>query len=427
MAGPIFSFKIENYEGDSNEESASAFIVSTCQSLPKSSSVAASDHLRNIIGSTCPAYKIYEIRCGSSAEFYIRPLNTCIDDIDYLCVKADELAFSGNIRVLPEDLSGLPDTIICSKIESCPGYPGFIRLSLFGEMKYNWKHKNYEFNHTFHANGYGAMDIVNDIADSHFTLGTGCMLPSTVSGPAIKSKPREGHSIGFDIVKSMWCPQWPNEALNWITRQRKFGWPMIDTISEVAQNGCHIVYVQHRACLGDKQWRLSFSLAEVALLQSWTQVQQIVYHLLRFFAKSELIKEDEVLCTYHLKTLMLWTCEEMPPEWWKTSPVITICYKLLQKLSDWLRKRRCPNYFIPEANLFHEQLSFKMLDKTERRLNEFRNSRVLCDWFVNNYILSFIRNFFSPMPTFRVTPHFANFMLPLCDFWKANESFSIDT
>src|SRR5688572_12739124 len=163
------------------------------------------------------------------------------------------------------------------------------------------------------------------------------------------------------------------------------------------QHGCHVVYVQHRACRNDEgQWRLSFSVAEVILLQSWTQIQQIVYHLLRFIAKREIIqkdcpKEDEVLCMYHLKTLMLWTCEKMSPEWWNSAPVIEICCKLLQKLSECLKSRYFPNYFIPEANLFHEPQSLTLLDKTERRLDELCNSDILCNWFVENYILPFTR------------------------------------
>ena len=178
-------------------------------------------------------------------------------------------------------------------------------------------------------------------------------------------------TVALDTVPSVWCPQWPREAQDWPKRPRDYGWPTTDTISEVVQNGCHVVYVQHRSCRDDKQqWRLSFSFAEVILLQSWTQVQQIVYHLLRFFAKRELIqkdcpKEDEVLCTYHLKTLMLWTCEEMSPEWWNSSSVIAICCELLKKLSEWLKRRYCPNYFIPEANLFHEQWNPKMCEKSE--------------------------------------------------------------
>src|SRR6218665_2643659 len=103
------------------------------------------------------------------------------------------------------------------------------------------------------------------------------------SGPAIASKDQ---SRGSDAVLSLWCPKWPTEVKDWPIRQRYHGWPTPATISEVVQNGCHVVYVQHRSCRDDKeQWRLSFSIAEMILLQSWTKVQQIVYHLLRFFAK----------------------------------------------------------------------------------------------------------------------------------------------
>src|SRR6218665_1190313 len=115
-----FSFNVTNNMGESNEESASAFIVSTCQLIPKSSFTAVSDHVRDVNASPCPANTTYSILCGSSAEFYIRPLNTCIDDKDYLQSRADQLAFSGNIPVLPSDVSGLADSIMCFKIESCP-------------------------------------------------------------------------------------------------------------------------------------------------------------------------------------------------------------------------------------------------------------------------------------------------------------------
>ena len=150
------------------------------------------------------------------------------------------------------------------------------------------------------------------------------------------------------------------------------------------ENGCHLVYIQHRSCRDDeRQWRFSFSLAEVILLQSWTQTQQCVYHLLRFFVKRELLrkdcrKEDEVLCrpTCHLKTLMLWTREEMLPEWWNCSTIIAICSKFLRKLSEWLKRRYCPHYFITEANLFHALSNSKLLEKTLRLLNIFQSSGV---------------------------------------------------
>src|SRR6218665_436191 len=178
---------------------------------------------------------------------------------------------------------------------------------------------------------------------------------NVISGPAVRQRSDEltSYFVGSDYVRSMWCPQWPKEAQGWLNRPRLNGWPTNYTISDVVQNGCHVAFIQHRSSENDNlQWRFSFSFAEIILLQSWTQTQQTVYHLLRFFAKRELIhkdcpKEDAVLCTYHLKTLMLWTYEEMSPEWWNSSSVIAICCDLLQMLSEWLKMRHFPNYFIP--------------------------------------------------------------------------------
>src|SRR6218665_2997668 len=419
----------------SNEDMVSEFIVGTCQLLPKSYTPTSS-HMHNSTAARSPAPKEYYINCGSKTEFYIRPLNTCIDDIDFLVCRADELACYEDFPVLPSDRTGLADTIECYKIESCQRYPGFVLLRLLGEMTYNWKHKKYDFKQTAESGKYMRITL-DSLANSNLKqfrrdLYNHATLPSVVTGPAIKYPTDSSFSLGRDTVRSIFCPQWPKEANNWPIRSRKHGWPTNDTIFDVVRNGCHVVYVQPRACRWDKQqYRLSFSVAEVILLQSWTQLQQIVYHLLRFFAKRELIrencpKEDEVLCTYHLKTLMLWTCEEMPSEWWNSSSAIAICCALLQFLSDWLQRKYCPNYFIPEANLFHEPLSSTYLKQIRRRLNEFKDSGILSNWFLENYILLIIRTQLQFLNTKKIKPDFMDYMEPLLEYRKASELHQLD-
>ena len=150
--------------------------------------------------------------------------------------------------------------------------------------------------------------------------------------------------------------------------------------------------------------------------------------MLRFFAKRELIqkdcpKEHEVLCPYHLKTLMLWTCEEMAPEWWNSACIIAICSELLKTLSEWLQKRHCSNYFIPEANLFHDQSSSEILEKTLKQLNKFSKSEILSHWIADNYILFFIRRYFKPVEQM---PHFVHYVLPLFESWKVNQLKSLE-
>src|SRR6188768_3749987 len=125
MMQMFFSFRMRKYADKSTEELASAFIVSTCQLLP----------------SSVTAPKGYAILCGSHAEFYIRPVNSCIGDVDFLVSIPDSLAFSGDFPVLPSDMGGLADTIKCYMIETYDTCPGFVRLREIAEIIYNWKYK----------------------------------------------------------------------------------------------------------------------------------------------------------------------------------------------------------------------------------------------------------------------------------------------
>ena len=204
----------------SNEEMASDFITGTCEVVPKFCS--SSDHMHDL--SEGPLPKQHVIVCGSRAEFYIRPLNICIGDIDYLLCKADQLAFSGDFPVLPSDISGLADTIHCFKIKSYPGIPGFVRLRYRGEMKYNWKHKEYKLNRNNNSDIYiklGTLQHLNSCVklDKY-------MLPRDVCGPAIKCPSfdfESGYGIGIDAVYCLFCPQWPRDAQTWPLRPRNNG------------------------------------------------------------------------------------------------------------------------------------------------------------------------------------------------------------
>ena len=100
--------------------------------------------------------------------------------------------------------------------------------------------------------------------------------------------------------------------------------------------------------MGKSQWRLSFSRAEIVLLNSWMPVQQTVYHILRRFMKTKLLtslmsdsannlltdnannSEAGTLSNYHIKTLMLWACELKSRIWWTDDlNLVRICVELL--------------------------------------------------------------------------------------------------
>ena len=400
------------------EDKISDFIVCATQLIPKLYD-ALTDRVQELLNPEFRLPTMHVTRCGSSEEFYIRPMIPCITDIDELWCTTYELAFEEDFPVFSQDVSVLADAIKCYKIEPYPQYPGFVRLQVLGNMNFNWRYKIYEFRHTALSSRPGYLWF-----DTNATA-------ANLRGPAVTFQD-DTNCLAYDKVRGMWCPKWPQSAKDWSTRVRNYGWPTTDRIYDVVQNGCHVVYVQHRACRDDKlQWRFSFSIAELILLQSWTPAQQIVYHLLRYFSKRQLIqknciKQDEVLCPYHLKTLVLWTCEEMPPEWWNSSSVIEICCDLLKRLSGRLKRRYLPNYFIPEANLFHDQWNPSMLERTEKQLDTFCNNGVLCRWFVENYILPFTERYFKVEVVSKVTQNYTEYIQVLYEYRKASELQSLD-
>src|SRR6218665_841744 len=191
-----------------NEEMASDFITRTCQLLSKSFP-ASPDHVHDLVLSQDHLSKVYMIVCGSVAEFYIRPLNTCIADLDYLVCKGDHLAFNGDFPVLPSDIGGLDNAIHCYEIEPCHGLPGFVRLRDFGEMKYNWKHKEYKLSRNINPDSYATIDRTENvyaIMDSFFTKSN---KRKAFCGPAIKTPSEDSDyfsSSGTHSFPSIFSP-----------------------------------------------------------------------------------------------------------------------------------------------------------------------------------------------------------------------------
>ena len=212
-----------------------------------------------------------------------------------------------------------------------------------------------------------------------------------IHGPARVEENKLSYSPNVDIVPAIRLLAWPSLAQSWISRERNQSWPSNAIVSEVQRNGCDLVYVTHRDYKHDLyQWRYSFSRAEVTLIRSWTPIQQLVYHMLRYVAKQTIIREwkddDKVICTYHIKTLMLWACERKSPVWWESNCVLVLCSKLLGTLMKWIRKKMCPHYFIPEWNLFDYTMKESRRVETIEMLNIHTNIHVLSEWFRINYL-----------------------------------------
>ena len=159
-----------------------------------------------------------------------------------------------------------------------------------------------------------------------------------------------------------------------------------------------MVPVAHRLCRQDEwlsklQRRMSFSRAEIVLLNSLMPVQQIVYHMLRVFMKTERLTDSAanksvagILSNYHIKTLTLWACELKSRSWWTDDlNLVRICVELLHTLVVWLTDARCQHYFINHCNLFDRLENSQFTEVTASRLMRITRAS-FCEWCIDSYI-----------------------------------------
>jgi len=262
----------------------------------------------------------------SAAEFYIEPMLPLVGDIDVMYYLNSRLAIPRGHPPPTQLPAEFHNYVTVGEIidSHLPGYVylpiRYLLTQCIDDGKYNYTEYEEElYMSTRNSDG----DVMN------------------MHGPAVFNDYSHVSRLSVDVVNCIHCLLWPLQATDWPTRHRNYDWPDSATLDRVVNNGCDVVHVAHRRCRQDElMWRLSFSRAEIVLINSWMPVQQIVYHLLRYFIKTERLTDCAdnsgagTLSNYHIKTLMLWACELKPRSWWTGNlNLVRICDKLLHTLS----------------------------------------------------------------------------------------------
>ena len=395
------------------------FMLNTCR-YTKNKEYANMTVVTRLIGELCCMHGLDGdvLLSGSSAEFNIKPMLSCIGDIDVMPQSRSILAVPHG-HAFTRELPHCYHRNFMSVLEIIDSHkPGYVYLKPLCTLRKNdnGMYVAEKFEHVNVNDGsisYRPAVILQschqlgDISGQHFdldifnnsSLRSVSQAPCVSQGPAMKIAFDNLKSFSStDIVSSVRCPVWPALAAEWPSRNRDHNWPDPTTIDCVVLEACDVVAAVHPSCRQDEwmhghQFRLSFSRAEVRLLNSWTPVQQIVYHMLRFVLKSEVFEETEnkhpdlpKLCTYHIKTLLLWECEQEPVSWWSAEfSLMEICNSLLHKISDWVADKRCEHYFISNCNLFDH-----FVEESSRticnNLGRLADVSVLSSWFFENYV-----------------------------------------
>ncbi|XP_062608670.1 uncharacterized protein LOC134270467 [Saccostrea cucullata] len=212
----------------------------------------------------------------------------------------------------------------------------------------------------------------------------------------------------YDIALCLVCNFWPPPAFQW--RQSHHSWPPPPIIDEIVRKGCHFVAVGHK--LGnhtDKEWRISFSLAEQYLVSSMNHCQFLTYGLLKLFLKecmnSGLSEEDKLLCSYHMKTVVFWVIQlNIMPCWCPQNflQCFWVCFKLILK---WVYEGICPNFFIPENNMFLSNIHGKAQRELFIRLHEIYEKGLACLLYSPSIRSHVIRVLQNPMQSVCIEEH----------------------
>ena len=183
-------------------------------------------------------------------------------------------------------------------------------------------------------------------------------------GPSVEtwSEDQDTSKSGTDKVFSIHCEFWPHDALEWTQRPREFGWPTARDISSIVDFGCHLVPVGHpRSDTKLMEWRISFSVAERTLVWTFNHIQMQCYAVMKIVLK-EYIKEkcseqNQVLCSYFIKTFLFWTFETTELDFWTKHNFRECINYLLADFADCIRKGVLKHYFLPKFNLLSVKLT----------------------------------------------------------------------
>jgi len=334
-------------------------------------------------------FELIPLISGSVAEFYIEPMLPHIGDVDVMLHRDIQLAIQRGHpppTQLPAEFHNY--VMVWEIIDRVPSIndshlPGYVYLEL-----------RYLLTECIDDDKYNAIECDSGQYLTNISYDIG--LADDTHGPAVCAYPENTTwlSLSIDMVRCVRCLSWPPQAADWPTRHRNYGWPDSATLNRVVSNGCDVVPVAHRQCrqhkwMGKTQHRLSFSRAEIVLINSWIPVQQIGYHVLRYFVKTERLTDCAdnsgagTLSNYHIKTLMLWACELKPKNWWTDDVnLVRMCVQLLHILAEWLIDGRFQHYFINNCNLIDNSFNVTNIRDQLMSIDE----TWLSTWFVDNYI-----------------------------------------
>ena len=176
------------------------------------------------------------------------------------------------------------------------------------------------------------------------------VLPSTVS-PSISG---QGALNEYDGVPCLRLANWPHITLKWVTRLGKNDVTFQrEWKSEVVQNVPLFLVPTGNPMAEeqDLQFRLSFSMVEIACFQQMSSTMRKMYGIVKYIFK-DLFHVSGLLSSYHVKTLMLWKIEQTPIDEWRSKKATEFIKEMMDEIYQSLNTGNIPHFFVENCNIF---------------------------------------------------------------------------
>ena len=192
----------------------------------------------------------------------------------------------------------------------------------------------------------------------------------TKHGVAFK-RDNKGDGPDVDYVLALQSKELPDCVTDSLARKRNSDFFTASVVEDCKSYGCLFVRKEH--CQSKDShllWRISPSHQERFLIFYFNSVQHKCYVLLKLI-KKDIINPalgSEVLTSYHCKTAMLHLIDMTPSQFWRPDNLLFCLITALHCLLLWSMDSNCPNFFIPDENMFRWRISRHLLKRLSDEL-----------------------------------------------------------
>ncbi|XP_048885273.1 transmembrane protein 102 isoform X1 [Brienomyrus brachyistius] len=156
----------------------------------------------------------------------------------------------------------------------------------------------------------------------------------------------------YDLLPVVSFRGWPAVAQGWLTANHFWDGKITE---EEAISGFYLLPCCSPAGgRPDREWRLAFSRSEVQLKKCIPSPMAQAFQAAKALISRLLSRPRSGLSPYHLRTMLFWACDRLPPAYLSSQdPEIParLLLGLLDDLAHCILGKSCPNYFLPQYNM----------------------------------------------------------------------------